>query len=429
MEIRSGYKITELGEIPDNWRISKIGDECTVGTGGTPSTRNQAYYRNGTIPWLISTELNFGLITSAQKYITEKGLRESNARIYPKGSLVIAMIGLEAPGTRGRCAILGIDAATSQSCAVIQSKGSIHLGFLFYFYQSLGDKILALAEGTKRQGLNLDRVRSIKIPVPSDKEQQKIASIFSLLDNSIKKSGEIIAKMEQLKKGLRQHLLTRGIGHIRFKQSQLGRLPETWQVVRLGDVCVVKTSFPPFNQISTFDTNNESDDLVLAAKVSDLSNRTNQKYIVTAKQSFRYRFDKTNESRFLRPGSIVFPKRGAAIGKNRKRITKYYSILDPNLIGVEPSDTIDSQYLFEFFESFDLISIQDMTTIPQFNKRDVERILLPLPPFPEQQAVASMLSAIHEKIETEMQTKEQVEHLKKGLMNDLLTGKVGVKVT
>jgi len=207
------FKQTEIGEIPEEWEVSTIGKECKVGTGGTPSRRKPDYY-NGNIPWVKTTELNYNVINSTEERITERAVAESNAEVYPRGTLLIAMYGLEAPGTRGKCAILGIDAATNQACAALRPMDRVHIPFLFYYYQLLRKKLMSLAGGTKRQNLSLGIIKSIRIPVPSIDEQTKIADVISTIDDKIADEKWKNLQLQQLKKGLMQVLLT---GKVRVK--------------------------------------------------------------------------------------------------------------------------------------------------------------------------------------------------------------------
>lgn len=209
----SQFRQTRIGEIPATWEVSTIGNECKVGSGGTPSRKFPEYFR-GNISWVKTTELNYCVIMDTEEKISEKAINESAAKIYPKGTFVIAMVGLEAKGTRGKCAILGIDAAVNQACAAVQTPENINTHFLFYYYQTITNKVMSLAAGTKRQNLNLELVKSIEIPIPSVKEQQKIASIINLVDMELQKEIEERSTVEALRGGLIQKLLT---GKIRSK--------------------------------------------------------------------------------------------------------------------------------------------------------------------------------------------------------------------
>src|ERR1700677_4420562 len=107
---------TAIGELPVEWSIRNLGQLATISAGGTPD-RNQPEYWGGHIPWIATSKIDYSVIDRADEYITEEGLRHSAAKIFPRGTLLMAMYGQG--GTRGRVAILGIDAATNQACCSI----------------------------------------------------------------------------------------------------------------------------------------------------------------------------------------------------------------------------------------------------------------------------------------------------------------------
>lgn len=116
-------------EVPGNWVWVRSGHVAKWGSGGTPSRKRLEYY-GGDIPWIKTGELNDGIITGSEETITEEGLQKSSAKIFPKGSIVIAMYG----ATIGRLGILGIDAATNQACAVGQPYEFLDSKYMFYYF-------------------------------------------------------------------------------------------------------------------------------------------------------------------------------------------------------------------------------------------------------------------------------------------------------
>lgn len=205
------FKYTAIGRIPKDWEVTTIDKECNVGTGGTPA-RNNLQYFGGNIPWVKSTEIDYNIITRTEESLTESGLQNSNAKIYPAGSLAIALYGQGI--TRGKCAIFGIDAAVNQACAVIQSKGRIHIPYLFYWFQHSYSRIRSMSQGANQSNLNLTIIRSLELPLPSILEQQKIAEIISIVDNKLELERKEKTKMERIKQGLVDLLFT---GQLRVK--------------------------------------------------------------------------------------------------------------------------------------------------------------------------------------------------------------------
>jgi type I restriction enzyme S subunit len=199
------FKQTEIGKVPEEWKVSIIGSECEVGTGGTPSRTKPEYYL-GHIPWVKTTEVNYKTINATAEHITEQALAETSAKMYPRGTLLIAMYGQGI--TRGKCAILGIDAAINQACAAIASLGRVHIPFLFYWFQMNYSKLRSMGQGANQANFNLKLVRSVRIPVPSVDEQKEISSILTEVDDKIEAEHRRKATIDQLKKGLMQVLLT-----------------------------------------------------------------------------------------------------------------------------------------------------------------------------------------------------------------------------
>lgn len=201
-------------EIPESWQWSTAGEKFDINSGSTPSRQHPEYFQ-GDIPWIPSTELNYGKIMHTNENLTQEAVEKTNLKIYPKGTFVIAIIGLEAISTRGKCAILGIDSTISQSCAAFSKNKEIDPMFLFYYYTQFSEEIvLTLAQGTKQQNFYPYLIDEVKIPIPPLPEQQKIVSTLSTIDEQIKQYKNEKSHLEQMKKGLMQKLLT---GEIRVK--------------------------------------------------------------------------------------------------------------------------------------------------------------------------------------------------------------------
>ena len=135
-----------------------------IGSGGTPS-RNIASYYGGEIPWVKTTEVRNALISDTEEKITEAGLSNSNAKLYPAGSLVIAMYGQGA--TRARTAKLAIEAATNQACCVLHEiDPKVQTDYLWFFLMSQYENLRAMASGNNQPNLNAGMIANYLIPLP-----------------------------------------------------------------------------------------------------------------------------------------------------------------------------------------------------------------------------------------------------------------------
>ena len=162
----------------------KLGDIYKISSGGTPSRKKSAYWINGNIPWVTTTEVTNEIITSTNECITKLGLENCSAKIYPINSLIIAMYGQGA--TRGRTAKLGIEACTNQACAVLyEKKIEVETDFVWYYMQSQYEKLRSISHGSVRPNLNANDIANYEIPLPSLSEQKDIVSKIGVIESKI----------------------------------------------------------------------------------------------------------------------------------------------------------------------------------------------------------------------------------------------------
>ncbi|MEO6624702.1 MAG: restriction endonuclease subunit S [Burkholderiaceae bacterium] len=201
-------KETEIGLMPESWAIEPINAHHTVRSGGTPSRSNVAYWAGGSIPWVKTTEVNYCLIEKSEEHITPRGLDESAAKLLPAGTLLMAMYGQGV--TRGKVAILGIEAACNQACAAINpTDDTIEGKFLYHFLTWRYEAIRQLAHGGQQQNLNLDIVRALHVAAPGDDtEQQEIVAILDAIDRKIELHQQKRTVLEELFKALLHKLMT-----------------------------------------------------------------------------------------------------------------------------------------------------------------------------------------------------------------------------
>ena len=223
MELRPGYKQTEAGTIPDDWNLLRLGEIAAVSAGGTPSRANPTYW-NGDIPWVTTTEVDFCRICDTAQRITGAGVRNSAAKVFPAETLLMALYGQGK--TRGKVAILGIDAATNQACAAISLARDTSREFVFYSLASRYEEIRSLSNTGNQENLNNGIVRSILVPLPKQAEQRAIAEALSDVDGLLGGLDRLVAKKRDLKQAAMQQLLT--------GQTRLPGFAGEWEVKTLG---------------------------------------------------------------------------------------------------------------------------------------------------------------------------------------------------
>ncbi len=158
------------------WMESPISEIAKVGTGSTPKRSRAAYYQGGSIPWVTSSAVNRAYIDSADEFITEQALRETNCKIFQPGTLLVAMYG--EGQTRGRVSVLGIPAATNQALAAISiASAEVCRDYVYWFLRSQYLALRRAAAGGVQPNLNLGIIKATRIPVPTLEEQVKIVHL------------------------------------------------------------------------------------------------------------------------------------------------------------------------------------------------------------------------------------------------------------
>ena len=201
-------KETEIGPMPNSWKVESLGAHHSVLSGGTPSRSNSAYWCGGTIPWVKTTEVGYRVIQDTEEHISQAGLDQSAAKLLPAGTLLLAMYGQGV--TRGKVAILGIEATCNQACAAIRPlDDAVTTKFLYHYLSYRYDDIRLLAHGGQQQNLNLDIVRFLPIAFSPDRNEQiEIVTILDAIDRKIDLHRRKRAVLDDLFKALLQKLMT-----------------------------------------------------------------------------------------------------------------------------------------------------------------------------------------------------------------------------
>ena len=415
------FKKVEIGKIPTDWKISEVGELFEVVTGTTPSTKDTDYWNGGNINWftpLDLSKLNGRLsIKESERKITAKALKEYNLTLMPPGSIILST---RAPV--GYVAVLEREGTFNQGCKglIPKDKENVHSLFYSYYLLSQKQKLENLSSGSTFKELSKTMLENFKIPLPHIEEQRAIAGVLGVVDSVIAKTDEVIAKTERLKRGLMQTLLTRGIGHREFKETEIGKIPKTWQVVRIKDVAEIRGN----KRINDFE------------KIAFIPMELIPDSQIFAKYEIRTKED-VKSFTYCEAGDILLAKITPSLENGKQGIVP----LDvPNGVALATTEVfpircknIDRFFLFYVlkFSKFrdKIISSMIGTTGRQRATRDsVEKLEIPLPPLEEQQKIGEILSEVDKKLELEKNEKARLERIKRGLMDLLLTGKVRIKV-
>jgi len=426
---RQGYKLVKslfgkYEEIPEDWNVKQISSLGKIVTGSTPSTSIEEYYGDEFL-WATPPDLeSVKYINTTQTKLSKKGFTQTR-KLPPKSVLVTCI------GTIGRTGMAIQEMATNQQ---INSVIAINVDpeFLYYQLSHNHEKIKNMANQAVVPILNKTDFGTIKILIPeNEKEQQKIASILSNVDSLIQQTQKIIEQTQRLKKGLMQKLLTKGIGHTKFKKVTFrfpfisSQIPESWQLLSLVAISQDGLKNGIFKKSEEFGAG------VPLVNVTDLFAENE----ITLDKLEKVKVNDKELKQFgVKKGDIFFCRSSLVMdGIGRSNIITNLTgsaVFECHVMMLRPNELINHKFLFYFtrsqiFKKF-LYAIAMTLTMTTIRQPDLELALIPVPLLKEQQKIASILSNVDFQIQKQQEYKSKLETLKKGLMQKLLTGQIRV---
>lgn len=419
-------KQTEIGLIPDDWEVKSLGEVATIVGGGTPSTLNSAYW-NGDIQWFTPAELSDSkkYVSKSERTITERGLKESSAKLLPKGTVL-----LTTRASIGITAILENPASTNQGFQSLIAKNNCCSEFLYYVIPLIKDEMLSRASGSTFAEISAKKLSTITFQLPPLPEQQRIAKALSDVDALISTTEKLIQKKKNIKQGAMQNLLTgkkRLPGFTKssnYKQTEIGLIPEDWEVKNINKECTIKARIGWQGLKSTEYL--DSGDYILVTGTDFDSGFINWK---SCSYVTKWRFDQDKNIQ-IKQGDVLITKDGT-IGKVAfLNEIPMQGTLNSGVFVIRPKnpDKMDSVFLSLIFKSFwfdaFLEQITSGSTIVHLYQKDFVKFNFPLPSKEEQTAIANVLSSMDKEIETLNTKLEKYRNLKTAMMQQLLTGKI-----
>ena len=415
-------KQTELGMIPEGWEIKKLSDIGRITGGGTPDTNKKDHWENGKIAWAVPTDLTSlktNYIDKTKRYITQKGLDNSSAKLLPEDTILIT-----SRATIGECAITTIPITTNQGFQNLICNSENNNLFLLYIIKFNKEKLLRKSHGTTFLEISKNNIKNLKLSIPPLKEQQKIASILSNVDELIQKTEQIIEQTQRLKKGLMQRLLTKGIGHTKFKKTELGEIPEEWKLESLGNLLKLcqyglSLSLSEKGMYPIFRMNNIENGYMI----------TNDfKYIDLDQRIFKeYKLEK-GDILINRTNSIdLVGKLGIFLLDGDYTFASY--LIRMRAIKEELNSFFLNFYLNTQKMQYKLKSLATpAVSQANINATNLKSLIIPIPSLSEQKEIVTIILNIDNSFKKYTEERYILVNLKKALMQQLLTGKIRVKV-
>lgn len=423
------YKDTPVGKIPVDWEVKRLEDTASNEkysfTGGPfGSDLKEDSYTDDGVRVIQLQNIGDGKFLNEYKIFTseEKAGQLKNCNIYP-GDIIIAKM---ADPVARACIIPDEDKRylmASDGIRLSINKEKYDVNFMLYAINSPNFRKNAESHstGSTRLRIGLTELRNLLIAIPPLKDQKKIAEILTTVDEAIEKTAQVIETTKEVKKGLMQKLLTHGIGHKKFKETEIGEMPVEWKVGAFSEIADInpkrdleKGVSYPFVEMAAIDSESHN---------------------VQFSKPRKYEGSGTK----FQNGDTLFA-RITPCTENGK--TAYVDFLKENNFGhgstefivLGPPKNVDSKFIY-YCAKWDKVRNIAVSKMEGTSGRQrvpsrvfSEDIFIPMPPLPEQKQITEILSSVDEEIERETSHKEQLGLLKKGLMQVLLTGKIRVVV-
>jgi type I restriction enzyme S subunit len=413
-----------MSEPPPNGRIDDLG---VWGGGGTPLKSVSAYWAGGDIPWITPKDMGATLIRGSQDRLTARGISASGLTIYRPGS--IAVVGRSGVLRHTLPVGFGVVPFTvNQDMKVLVPRQGIWPRWAFHQLLHVGQRIIrtAVKAGTTVESLDFGLFRSTGIWLPSLPDQRRIADILDTVDEAIQTTGRVIEKLRGVKRGLLHDLLTRGIdenGELRdperhpeqFKDSALGRIPNEWGVVPLGALCTLLNglAFRPEDWTRS------------GTPIIRIQN-------LNGSRDFNYYSGVVPPEYVIPQGTLLFSwsgNRGTSFGPYVW--TGEEGLLNQHIFKVTPIAGQDPHW---FFLSLDTVRetverrAHGGSGLVHVRRGDLLGYQIAVPNGEEQGRIAHAHLAMEDRLNRELGELSKLRLLKQGLMDDLLTGRVRVKV-
>jgi type I restriction enzyme S subunit len=420
MEKREGYKKTPLGWIPEEWEAKSLQEvalinpkKINIGKDDMKVSFIRMSDVSETARLIKYSEKEYKEVSNGYTSFIDSDILV--AKITPcfengKGAIVKGLIN-------------GIGFGSTEF-HVIRPKKNTCTEFLYFHtisqsFREKGKSNMIGSAGQKR--VPADFVKSFNIPVPPLPEQKKIAAILSTVDEKIESIETEIDAAQQLKKGLMQQLLTRGIGHREFKETKIGTIPKEWEVVLLDSVAKRGSGHTPNRKISEYWNGG-----IKWVSLAD-TKRLDRLFINDTEYEISEEGIRNSSAITHKKGTVII-SRDAGVGKSS--IINCEMAVSQHFMAWECFDKLNNVFLYYLLQSWKtkFETIADGTTIKTIGLGYFKNFIIPLPTIDEQKKIVEILVTLDEKLDILREKKEGYQALKKGLMQQLLTGNLRVSV-
>ncbi|GJQ23235.1 MAG: hypothetical protein HBSAPP01_10250 [Candidatus Brocadia sapporoensis] len=400
-QLKKGYKQSEVGVIPSDWEVKRLGDAAEVVMGQSPI--GASYNR-----CCIGAPLINGPTEFTAKHPIKIQWTSQPTKFCKKGDVLLCVRG----SSTGRINISDDEYCIGRGIASIRAKSGVDTSFITFQVESAVKNILVLTTGSTFPNIDGKSIKAINVLIPPTKaEQNAIATVLSDADALISSLEKLIAKKRNIKQGAMQQLLT--------GKKRLPGFSGKWEVKKLGNLGKFRggSGFPIKHQGKV-----EGDYPFF--KVSDMNNEGNTTFMANSNNWISEFVRKEASVNVFPRHSIIFAKIGAAIFLERKKILLQESCIDNNMMGfVLDEDCTDFKFIYYLFLNIQLGKLVSTTALPSLSGREIATLEFGIPEFKEQTAIAQVLSDMDAEIEALEKKLDKFRMIKQGMMQELLSGR------
>jgi type I restriction enzyme, S subunit len=431
-----------LGDVPEHWGIASLKWLCQRYAGGTPDKSKDRYWDEGTIPWINSGAVNQGIVTQPSTYITEEGFRNSSARWIPKNALVMALAGQGK--TKGMVAQLGIHTTCNQSMAAIVPGEHVVSRFLFWWLSAQYTTIRNLAGGEQRDGLNLEILGSLPVPLLPLCEQGAIAKFLDRktaeLDALVAKKKALIERLQEKRSALISRTVTRGLlpeaacaaglnpqpKHKPSGIEWLGDVPAHWKTSKIKYVARIESGHTPSRSVEEYWV----DCTIPWISLNDSSYLREHDYISDTVYQINELGLANSSARMLPSGAVIF-SRDATVGLCA--ITTRPMAVSQHFVAYLCGPKLLAPFLLFTLKAMGqhLERLSAGSTIVTIGMPEVKSLAFAVPPISEQKAIVEFIEQQTTKLDVLLaEVQHAIERLREyraAVIAATVTGKIDVR--
>ena len=373
--------------------MAKLGDFYKITSGGTPSRSHEEYYENGSIPWVKTGDLKSKYLFQTEEKISELGINNSSARIYPANTVLFAMYG----ATIGATSILKINAATNQACAAFVPREDILPEYLYAFLESRKERFIKDAVGGAQPNLSASYLKSVRFDCISLEKQKNVTRVLNRVYNLISLRKQQLAKLDELVSAKFVEMFGN------FKNNS-----KNWPIVKFDELAKIDGNmttdyekYADYPHIGIDSIEKETGELKGYRTVKE-DGVVSGKYIFTP-QHIIYSKIRPNLNKVALPDFEGLCSADAyPILPNPKNCNRIFLAL-----------TMRSDYFLDY-----ILQFSARTNLPKVNRKEIAGFSMPLPPLSLQNDFATFVERVSQQKQTVQQSLEKLELMKKALMQE-----------